>query len=54
MGYTVVEITYEQMSNEVMLDLKLERLFGALGASMQKRSERFLREREDLLAALFH
>lgn len=54
MGYTVVDITCEQMSNEFMLDLKLERLSSALGAALQKRSERFLKERRDLLAALFH
>lgn len=53
MGYTVVDITYEQMSNEAMLDLKLERLSCALGASMQKRTERFLKERGDLLEEIF-
>lgn len=53
MGYTVVDITYEQMSNEAMLDLKLERLSCALGASMQKRTERFLKERSDLLEEIF-
>ena len=54
MGYTVVTITYEQMSNEAMLDLKLERLSGALGEAMQSKSEIFLKARRGLLAALFH
>lgn len=53
MGYTVIDITYDQMSSSEALELKLERLGQCLGVPLQKRTVSFLGKRQKLHAALF-
>ena len=53
MGYTVIEITYDQMSSSEALELKLERLGHCLGVPLQKRTASFLGKRQELHKALF-
>ena len=53
MGYTVIEITYEQMAKPDMLEPMLELCAGKIDQPLQARTRDFLRAREQLHAELF-
>ncbi len=53
MGYEVVEINYDQMSDPLKLEARLAVLAKKIRLPLQKRTVRFLERREALLAELF-